>query len=298
MEAILPKSVNGQTVNETSRLLIEVFKECGVKGVTLVLALLEMAYMAWDSPEIIAYSKDKEETAYQFGYMIGSMLLTIVLIFLGKEVADILGDKQLMGNMVGNAKLQFRGFLTQRDCIALAAGSRGGIAIQIGQVYTPAAVVVIEGSATTAAEQGIILKAGKILAAGYPAGKIGADTAEKICEKVGDGETDAEEIAEDVEEEAKKSDINNLDIDKMFTEDAIGHLDEVKGFDKDKGVKGAHTPESFKEFVEGPRHVEILSEDKIYDGIYEIKYKVGKIDRADNPILKPDGSYSFLLLTT
>ena len=74
-------------------------------GVTLILALLEMVYMAWDSPEIIPFNKDKEETAYQFGYIIGSMLLTIMLAYIGKNVADVLADKQLMGNMVGNAKL-------------------------------------------------------------------------------------------------------------------------------------------------------------------------------------------------
>lgn len=54
---------------------------------------------------VLFYECDEEETAYQFGYIIGSMLLTIMLAYIGKNAADVLADKQLMGNMVGNAKL-------------------------------------------------------------------------------------------------------------------------------------------------------------------------------------------------
>ena len=84
------------------------------------------------------------------------------------------------------------------------------------------------------------------------------------------------------------------DIDKLFTDKSIEHLEKVDGFDKKHGgIKGAHTLDSFNKFSKEVRPVVIVGKERISDGIYEIKYKVAKMEKG-KPVLNADGTYDLV----
>ena len=76
----------------------------------------------------------------------------------------------------------------------------------------------------------------------------------------------------------------------MFSSKSIEHLEVIDGFNKKHGgIKGAHTLDSFNKFSEEDRPVQIVSKEKISDGIYEIRYKVAKME-SGNAVLNADGT--------
>ncbi len=78
-------------------------------------------------------------------------------------------------------------------------------------------------------------------------------------------------------------------VDNLFGEKARNHIETVEGFNKKKGgIIGGHTEEAFKSFSERP--VNILSKNKIGDGIYEYTYQVGTLERGVAKT-NPDGSF-------
>ena len=88
--------------------------------------------------------------------------------------------------------------------------------------------------------------------------------------------------------------ITSEDINKIFTDKSIEHLEKIDGFDKKHGeIKDAHTLDSFNRFSENERPVQILNSEKIGDGIYEIKYKVAKLNKG-KPVLNADGTYELV----
>ncbi|MCI8668629.1 MAG: hypothetical protein HFI34_03735 [Lachnospiraceae bacterium] len=92
----------------------------------------------------------------------------------------------------------------------------------------------------------------------------------------------------------KKKASGKKSVDEMFTDKSVKHLEEIDGFDKKHGgIKGAHTMDSFNKFSKEVRPVQIVNKTKISNGIYEIKYKVAKIDRG-NPVINADGTYDFV----
>lgn len=83
-------------------------------------------------------------------------------------------------------------------------------------------------------------------------------------------------------------------IDKLFSSKSIEHLEVIDGFNKKHGgIKGAHTLDSFNKFSEDVRPVQIVSKEKISDGVYEIRYKVAKMENG-NAVLNADGTYDFI----
>lgn len=92
----------------------------------------------------------------------------------------------------------------------------------------------------------------------------------------------------------KKKASGKKSADEMFTDKSIKHLEKIDGFDKRHGgIKGAHTMDSFNKFSNEVRPVQIINKTKISDGIYEIKYKVAKIDRG-KPVINADGTYDLV----
>ncbi len=78
----------------------------------------------------------------------------------------------------------------------------------------------------------------------------------------------------------------------LLGEKAHEHLTIVEGFNKKKGgIIGGHTKEAFDSFSERP--VNILSKEKLGDGIYEYIYQVGTLERGQYKE-NPDGSYVWL----
>lgn len=84
------------------------------------------------------------------------------------------------------------------------------------------------------------------------------------------------------------------DVDRLFTDESIEHLQKIEGFDKKHGgIIGAHTLDSFNKFSKKVRPVVIVNKKRIGHGIYEIKYKVAKIEKG-KPAFNTDGTYDLV----
>lgn len=78
----------------------------------------------------------------------------------------------------------------------------------------------------------------------------------------------------------------------LFGDKAHEHLTTVEGFNKNKGgIIGGHTQEAFNSYSERP--INILSKEKLGDGIYEYTYQVGALERGQYKT-NPDGSYVWI----
>ncbi|MBQ2804103.1 MAG: EndoU domain-containing protein, partial [Lachnospiraceae bacterium] len=78
-------------------------------------------------------------------------------------------------------------------------------------------------------------------------------------------------------------------VDELFSNKSIEHLEKIDGFDKKhNGIKGAHTLESFNKYNERP--VKIISKIEVSEGIYELKYQVGTLEKG-KPVVAENGDY-------
>ncbi|EEV88188.1 Uncharacterised protein [Cardiobacterium hominis] len=74
-----------------------------------------------------------------------------------------------------------------------------------------------------------------------------------------------------------------------FPSNLKNHLANVDGFKQNIGIKGGHNMNNFLSELSA-RNGAVVSKTPIADGIFEIKYKIPRLDRAG----KPDGSYKII----
>ncbi len=84
-----------------------------------MILLVEMAIMMWNAPELIHYSDNKEEVAYDSGKIIGGMLLISAIFKGAKNAVNALKSDIYVQYMVTSVKLQMQGILSQSDTLTV-----------------------------------------------------------------------------------------------------------------------------------------------------------------------------------
>ena len=118
---------SGETIANTALTLTTLLFEGPVATAAGIILLVEMAGVMWNSPELIHYSDNKEEVAYESGKIIGGILLVAAIFKSAKDAINALKSDIHVQYMVTSAKLQMQGIISKSDTLAALTGKISNI---------------------------------------------------------------------------------------------------------------------------------------------------------------------------
>ena len=118
---------SGETIANTALTLTTLLFEGPVAAAASIILLVEMAGVMWNSPELIHYSDNKEEVAYESGKIIGGILLVAAIFKSAKDAINALKSDIHVQYMVTSAKLQMQGIISKSDTLAALTGKISNI---------------------------------------------------------------------------------------------------------------------------------------------------------------------------